>query len=155
MHCVSRVKPFKTGVHLVLFTPGLTLKNSTFCLHSVFICFVCTSEQIAIISVCSINWPVFIIEKDDSYCAVRTGSLNVIQVKFDLQMVQLSAYKQNINWESIMEFFLFFRLPARCQLVSGNSCDRASRHWSSWCSSVYRKISNDSPNSKFFGKLLM
>ena len=35
--------------------PGLTFTNSTFCPHSVFICFVWISEQTAIISLYSIN----------------------------------------------------------------------------------------------------
>jgi hypothetical protein len=119
---------------LLCLSPGLTLKNSTLCLHSVFICFVCTSEEKAIISVHRINWPVFIIERDYIYCAVRAGYLNVIQVKFRLPIVQSSANKQNITWESIMEFFLLVRLPVRCQHVSGNSRDRASQHCSSWFS---------------------
>jgi hypothetical protein len=35
--------------------PGLTFTNSTFCPHSVFMCFVWISEQTAIISLYSIN----------------------------------------------------------------------------------------------------
>jgi len=35
--------------------PGLALQNSTFCPHSVFMCFVWISEQTAIISLYSIN----------------------------------------------------------------------------------------------------
>ena len=41
-------------------TASLTLNNSTFCPHSVFMCFVWISEQTAIISLYSINWLVFI-----------------------------------------------------------------------------------------------
>ena len=55
---------------------SLTLKNSTFCPHSLFMSFVWISEQTAIISLYSINWLVFITEC--VYSAVRTGS-NVIQ----------------------------------------------------------------------------
>ena len=40
-------------------TTSLTFTNSTFCPHSVFICFVWISEQTAIISLCSIKWLVF------------------------------------------------------------------------------------------------
>jgi hypothetical protein len=43
-------------------------------------CFVWISEQTAIISLYSINWLVFITETECVYCAVRTESLNVIQV---------------------------------------------------------------------------
>ena len=62
-----------------LYVPsGLTFTNSTFCPHSVFMCFVWISEQRAIISIYSINWLVFITETECVYCAVRTGSLYII-----------------------------------------------------------------------------
>jgi hypothetical protein len=53
---------------------SLTFNNSTFCPHSVFVCFVWISEQTAIISLYGINWLVFINETACVYCAVRTGS---------------------------------------------------------------------------------
>jgi len=59
-------------------TASLTFTNYSFCTHSVFMCFVWTSEQTAIISLYSINWLVFIIETESVYCAVRTGSLSEI-----------------------------------------------------------------------------
>ena len=43
-------------------TASLTFNNSTFCPHSIFKCFVWTSEQTAIISLYNINWLVFITE---------------------------------------------------------------------------------------------
>jgi len=46
--------------------------------HIVFMCFVCISEQTAIISLYSINWLVCITERGSVYCAVRTGSLYTI-----------------------------------------------------------------------------
>ena len=42
--------------------PDLTLNKSTFCPHTVFMCFMRISEQTAIISLYSINWLVFITE---------------------------------------------------------------------------------------------
>jgi hypothetical protein len=54
-------------------TTSLTFNNCTFCPHSVFMCFVWTSEQTAIISLYSINWLVCITETECVYCAVRTG----------------------------------------------------------------------------------
>jgi len=45
-------------------------------------CFVWISEQTAIISLYSINWPVFIADKESVYCAVRAESLTRIQVNF-------------------------------------------------------------------------
>jgi len=61
----------------------LTFNNSTFCPHSVLISvrFVWIWEQIAIISLYSINWLVGITETACVYCAVRTGSLYIIQDK--------------------------------------------------------------------------
>jgi len=44
-------------------------------------CFVWISEQTEIISLYSINWLVCITERECVYCAVRTGSLYVIQVQ--------------------------------------------------------------------------
>jgi hypothetical protein len=41
-------------------------------------CFVWISEQTAITSLYSINWLVFVTETECVYCAVRTGSLNIM-----------------------------------------------------------------------------
>jgi len=57
----------------------LTLTNSTFCPHSVFMCFVWIWEKTAIISLYSINWLVFITDRECVYCAVWTGYLYLIQ----------------------------------------------------------------------------
>ena len=61
-------------------TTSLALSNSTFCPHSILMCFVWISEQTAIISLYNINWLVFITETKCVYCAVRTGCLNTFQV---------------------------------------------------------------------------
>jgi hypothetical protein len=53
---------------------------STFCPHSVFMCFVWISEQTAIISLYSINGLVCITETECFYCAVWTESLPIIQI---------------------------------------------------------------------------
>jgi hypothetical protein len=65
-------------------TTSLAFTNSSFCPHSVFMCFVWISEQTAIISLYNIIWLVFITETESVYCAVRTGSLKTIQVNFCL-----------------------------------------------------------------------
>jgi hypothetical protein len=64
---------------LALYSPAVTIctaswtfTKSTFCPHSVFMCFVWISEQTAIISLYSINWLVFVTETRSIYCAVRT-----------------------------------------------------------------------------------
>ena len=59
----------------------LAFSSSTFCPHSVFMCFVWIWEQTAIISLYSINWLVCITETECVYCAVRTESLYLIRVK--------------------------------------------------------------------------
>ena len=56
-------------------TEHLTLSNSTFCPHSVFMCFVWIWEQTAIISLYSNNWLVCITETKSVYCAVWTEHL--------------------------------------------------------------------------------
>ena len=88
-------------------TASLTLTNSTFYPHSLFMCFVWISEQRAIISLYSINWLVFITETECVYCVVRTGSLYIIPrsahtavficfVWISEQTAFISPY--NINW---------------------------------------------------------
>ena len=72
------------GTDWIFIYRSLTLNNSMFSPHSVFICFVWISEQTAIISL-YINWLVFITETECVYCAVRTGYLNMIQVKITFQ----------------------------------------------------------------------
>jgi len=67
-------------------TTSLTLNNSTFCAHSVFMCFVWISEQTAIISLYNINWLVFITETECVYCAVRTGCLEAVQARFSVKV---------------------------------------------------------------------
>ena len=63
-------------------------------------CFVWIWEQTAIISQYSINWLVCITETESVYCAVRTGSLYIIQVMCFLwiweQTAIISLYR--INW---------------------------------------------------------
>jgi hypothetical protein len=50
-------------------------KNSSFCSHSAFMCFVWLLEETELISLYSINWLVFITETESVYYAVRAGSL--------------------------------------------------------------------------------
>ena len=69
-------------------TASLTFNNSTFCPHTVFMCFVWIWEQTAIISLCNINWLVFITEIQKVYCAVRTGSLYTERINLSLWMAQ-------------------------------------------------------------------
>ena len=65
-----------------LYTTILTFSNSTFCPHSVFMCFVWMWEQTVIIFLYSINWLVCITETECVYCAVRTGPLYTASLTF-------------------------------------------------------------------------
>jgi hypothetical protein len=60
--CLRKLIVYKMTVAqwLLNVPPGLTLRNPTFCPHSVFMCFMWISEQTAIISLYRINWMVFI-----------------------------------------------------------------------------------------------
>ena len=73
-------------------TDWVFIYNSTLCPHSVFMCFVWIWEQTAIISLYSINWLVFITETGCVYCAVRTGSLNIIQVYIKIYVLPTQWY---------------------------------------------------------------
>jgi hypothetical protein len=53
---------------------SVSATNSTFCPHSVFMCFVWISERTAIISLYSVNCLVFITDTECVHCAVRTES---------------------------------------------------------------------------------
>jgi hypothetical protein len=58
-------------------TTSLTFNNSTFCPHSINMCFVWISEQTAIISLNNINWLIFITE---TVFTARYGLGYIIQV---------------------------------------------------------------------------
>jgi len=61
---------------------GLTFTISTFCPHSVFMCFVWIWEQTAIISVSCVNWSLGVTETECVYCAVRTEHLTFTNSTF-------------------------------------------------------------------------
>ena len=63
-------------------TDWIIIHNSTFCPHSVFMCFVLIWEQTAIISLYSINWLVCVTVTECVYCAVRTVSLYTASLTF-------------------------------------------------------------------------
>ena len=83
--------------------PGLTFNNSKLCPHGVFICFVWIWEQTAIISLYIINLLVTITETECVYCAVRPGSLYIIEAK-------LSLWKCGASQCVLLHLFLFFTL---------------------------------------------
>jgi len=69
-------------VYCAVRTEHLTFTNSTFCPHSVFMCFVWIWDQTAIISPYRINWLVCITKTECVYCAVRTGHLTFTNSTF-------------------------------------------------------------------------
>ena len=77
--------------------PVSTLAHTTLCSRGVClcaVCYVCVSEQTAFVFLHSINWLVFITEKEGVYCEVRAGSLNIIEVNFGLQEVNLDSRRK-------------------------------------------------------------
>ena len=86
-------------------TTSLTFTNSTFCPHNVFMCFMWISEQTAIISLCNINWLVFIIETECVYCAVRTGCLIILNVRHPIVLfiiiINSSFHRQHTIFNTI------------------------------------------------------
>ena len=85
-----------------MFTARCVL-HSTFCPHSVFMCFVWIWEQTAIISLYSINWLVFINETACVYCAVRSTfyvlTTQCIYV-FCMDLRTISASAANLQGDS-------------------------------------------------------
>jgi len=74
-HGISLPRPFPTNSQspvVTIRTASLTLNNSTFCPHSVFMCFVWIWEQTDIISLYSIDCLVFITETE---CLLRGPNL--------------------------------------------------------------------------------
>jgi hypothetical protein len=77
-NCLKQLSVYAPVVTIC--TASLTFNNSMFCPHSVFMCFVWISEQIAFISLYSINWLVFISETECVYCAVQTRYLTFTSI---------------------------------------------------------------------------
>ena len=71
-------------------------KIPPFCPQSVLMCFVWIWEQTAIISLYSINWLVCITETECVYCAVRTGSLYIIQ--FNFRVASVNRFSTLFRW---------------------------------------------------------
>jgi len=74
--------------------PG-SLKTSTFCPHSVFMCFAWVSEQTAFISLYSINLLVFITETERVYCAVRTKP--IIEIRANCLLTRSSVTSRAVS----------------------------------------------------------
>ena len=112
-------------------TTILTFNNSTFCPHTVFMCFVWISEQTATISLYNINWPVFITQKQCVYCAVRTGYLNVIRVNFNLKVC--NKYSEHCASSSALRFQSTYQ-RAVSTITTPSLCLSVQWHWR--CSNI-------------------
>jgi hypothetical protein len=66
---------------VTIWTTSLTFSNYTFCLHSVFMCFVWIWEQTAIFNLHIANWLVSITKTEYVSCAVRTRCWLVLVFK--------------------------------------------------------------------------
>ena len=90
-------------VYCAVRTEHLTFSNSTFCPHSVFMCFVWIWEQTAIISLYSINWLVCVTETECVYCAVRTQSWNILHFNLSLKELNvLWSYNSKTSWRRLL-----------------------------------------------------
>ena len=85
-------------------TTSLTFTSSTFCQHSVFMCFVWIWEQTAIISLYSINWLVCMYNRD-GVCLLRGTRC--------LYIIQISGYYMYHQF-NIQQFYV---LPTQCIYV--------------------------------------
>ena len=85
-HRVNRI-PVSRQIN-PLISPVVTIRATSCNIQQFYVlptqcmCFVCTWEQTAIISLYSFNWLVFITEMECVYCAVRTGSLYTASLTF-------------------------------------------------------------------------
>jgi len=89
LYCSARLF-FKAQWSLYV-PPSLTFTTLRSAHTAVFMCFVWISEQTAIISLYNIKWLVFITETGCVYCAVRTGYLNLIHVKFGISILNYAT----------------------------------------------------------------
>jgi len=100
-------------------TASLTFNNSTFCPHTVFMCFVWIWEQTAIISLYTINWLVYITKPKSVYCAVQTLSINAVRLYLALNghtMAQ-AIIRRPFTWEALLRFRI--RLCEICRRLNG------------------------------------
>ena len=94
-------------------TASLTFSNSTFCPHSVFMCFVWIWEQTVIISLYSINWPVCItyiycllrgtnqkiMNFVSKFCTVRYSDIKISRPSIQVTtVIILTSYSTNIQF---------------------------------------------------------
>ena len=110
-------------------TASLTFNNSTFCPHSVFMCFVWISEQTAIISLYNTNWLVFITQTQCVHCAVRTACSSINSHTTHTFYLQFMTAKHRNCW---VRLFLtpLFSDAASCSVYIAMFCT-SSVHWQS------------------------
>ena len=105
-------------------------------------CFVWIWEQTAIISLYRINWLVFIIETECFYCAVRTGSLYVIQV-FCFSVKQLTYDIFNSKFPKGMSPCITQRVGLFIPvLLRGNRGGRKEVYWNLYLREAAPNITN-------------
>jgi len=95
-------------------TASLTLTNSTFCPHGVFMCFVWIWEQTAIISLYSINWLVGFYNWD-GVCLLR-GTLYILRSAHTMYLCVLcgSENKQRLFHCTALTDWLVFITETEC-----------------------------------------
>ena len=120
--------PLKSSGHYMYRTvvticpASLTFNNSTFCPHSVFMCFVGIWEQTAIISLYNFNWLVCITETDCAYCAVRTKSLVQLRI---CSVLYFNSANPQYNFGSLHTLYLccsYLLYPIQCLTLKMLHC---------------------------------
>jgi hypothetical protein len=121
VHCAVRTGYIILYTYITLHIPlvticttSLTFSNSSFCTHSVCMCFVWIWEQTVIISQYNTNWPVFITETECVYCTVRTGSLNIgVNIgRFNIAERQNLDTPSGAQNPSVLRVFMFLHCGA-------------------------------------------
>jgi hypothetical protein len=113
---------------VTLFTTRFNVKkNSAFCPLSVFMCFIWIWEHTAMISLCSVNWPVFVTEKKCVYCAVRAASLCVSHVNTGLWNKGRAQCRRRWHPKTIIVYNI--SKLNRYLVISRNKRDSIPRHW--------------------------
>jgi hypothetical protein len=126
---------------VTIYTTSLTLKNSTSCPRSVFMCSVWIWEQKAIISLYNINWLVFITETECVYCAVRTDIFNVRLSHLSLRPTDVASSSHCV----------VSRLVISQSVLNYRGC---SKEWSPYSNYVpvisFEGLSKNTINIRFF-----
>jgi len=71
------------------------------------LCLAWISEQTAIISLCRINWLIFVTEAESVYCAIRTGSLYQTDIVSSIEgLICVTSFRSCSQKHTYLQLFL-------------------------------------------------